>query len=88
MHVFIDKNASKSEPLCGKSVHSNGTKFFAPKSLSNGLYIEVHAGTEQLLNNTYKLLERFGVSKERLRIKEDMKALLMAPATPAVIEVE
>jgi hypothetical protein len=54
-------------------LHSNGTKFFAPKSLSNGLYIEVHAGTEQVLNNTYKLLERFGVSRNIFRIEEDMK---------------
>ena len=54
-------------------LHSNGTKFFAPKSLSNGLYIEVHAGTEQMLNNTYKLLERFEVSRDKLSIKEDMK---------------
>ena len=53
--------------------HANGTKFFAPKYLSNGLCIEVHAGTEQMLNNTYKLLERFGVSRDRLRIIEDMK---------------
>jgi hypothetical protein len=54
-------------------VHAHGKQFFAPKSLSNGLYIEVHAGTEQLLNTTYKLLKRCGVSRERLRIKEDMK---------------
>ena len=53
--------------------HSIGKKFFAPKSLSNGLYIEVHAGTEQLLNNTYKLLEICGVSREKLRVKEDIK---------------
>jgi hypothetical protein len=26
-----------------------------------------------MLNNTYKLLERFGVSRDRLSIEEDMK---------------
>jgi hypothetical protein len=64
---------SKRYLINDNPLHSNGTKFFAPKSLSNGLYIEVHAGTEQMLNNTYKLLERFGVSRDRLSIEEDMK---------------
>jgi len=47
---------SKRYLINNNPVHSNGTKFFAPKPLSNGLYIEAHAGTEQLLSNTYKLL--------------------------------
>jgi hypothetical protein len=63
---------SKRYLINDNPVHSNGTSFFASKLLSNGLYIEVHAGTEQLLNNTYKLLERFGVSKDRLRIEENI----------------
>jgi len=64
---------SKRYLINNNPVHSNGTKFFAPKPLSNGLYIEAHAGTEQLLSNTYKLLERFGVSRDIFRIEEDMK---------------
>jgi hypothetical protein len=64
---------SKRYLINDNPAHSSGTNFFAPKHLSNGLYIEVHAGTEQLLNNTYKLLERFGVSRDRLRIDEDIK---------------
>jgi hypothetical protein len=55
-----------------KAFHPNGKQFFAPKLLPNGRYIEVHAGTEQLLNTTYKLLERCGVSRDILRIEEDM----------------
>jgi len=64
---------SKRYLVNNNPLHANGKEFFAPKPLSNGLYIEVHAGTEQLLNNTYRLLEKFGVSRDRLSIEEDMK---------------
>jgi hypothetical protein len=64
---------SKRYLLNDTPVHPHGKPFFAPKTLSNGRYIEVHAGTEQLLHTTYKLLERCGVPRERLRIEEDMK---------------
>jgi len=73
-HDFpIQFPGSKRYLVNNNPLHANGKEFFAPKPLSNGLYIEVHAGTEQLLNNTYRLLEKFGVSRDRLSIEEDMK---------------
>jgi hypothetical protein len=51
-------------------LHIDGHEFTAPKLLSNGLYIEVHAGTPELINQTCKMLEYFRIAKETLKIEE------------------
>lgn len=50
--------------------HVDGHEFTSPKRLSNGLYIEVHAGTPEIINKTHKLLEYFRIPKETLGIEE------------------
>jgi len=51
-------------------VHVDGHEFNTSKSLSNDLYIEVHAGTPQLIYQAYKILEYFQIPKETLKIEE------------------
>src|SRR5262249_27162448 len=50
------------------SRYIDGHEFLAPKRLPNGLYIEVHAGTSQLIDQTGKMLEYFQIPKETLKI--------------------
>ena len=50
--------------------HIDGHEFNSPKHLSNGLYIEVHAGTAELINQTGNILEYFRIPKETLKIEE------------------
>jgi hypothetical protein len=49
--------------------HENGHDFFAPKQLSNGIYLEAHAGAESLISNSHKLLKRFNISENVLRVE-------------------
>jgi predicted type IV restriction endonuclease len=49
--------------------HAYGHGFRAPKKLSNGLYIETHYSTEQCINNARRLLERFGYSRDLLKLE-------------------
>jgi predicted type IV restriction endonuclease len=49
--------------------HKYGDSFKAPKKLSNGLWIEVHYSTAGCINNARRLLEKFGYSKDLLKIK-------------------
>lgn len=49
--------------------HKYGEDFRAPKKLSNGLWIETHSSTASTINYTKRLLEKFGVSPDILRIE-------------------
>lgn len=49
-------------------IHQNHKKFFAPRKLSNGLYIETHASKNQLINLSKKLLGQYNYSEEILEI--------------------
>lgn len=49
--------------------HRYGDNFRAPKMLSNGTYIEVHYSTAGCISNARKLLEKFGYSKNMLRVE-------------------
>lgn len=48
--------------------HKYGNNFISPKQLSNGLYIETNYSTANCINLSKKLLEKFGISSNYLRI--------------------
>ena len=49
--------------------HRNGGDFFAPRSLSNGLYIETSYNTRDCITNARKLLERCGYRGDMLEVQ-------------------
>ncbi|MBU2436521.1 MAG: hypothetical protein KKE55_02345 [Candidatus Omnitrophica bacterium] len=49
--------------------HKYGDDFRAPKKLSNELWIETHNSTAGCINDTKRLLEKFGVSSDILTIE-------------------
>lgn len=49
--------------------HKYGNDFFAPKKLSNGLWIETHYNTAACISRAKRLLERFGFSPDTLIIE-------------------
>lgn len=49
--------------------HKDGSNFYAPKKLSNGLWIEVQRHTPTIINHAKRLLEKFGVSPDILIIE-------------------
>jgi hypothetical protein len=60
---------SKRFVINNEPYHENGHEFFAPKQLTNGLYLEAHAGAENLISNSRKLLKKFQVDENVLRIE-------------------
>ena len=60
---------SKRFLINSEPYHENGHEFFSPKQLSNGRYLEAHAGAESLINNAHKLLKRFNISKNVLKVE-------------------
>ncbi len=48
--------------------HQNGNDFFAPKKLSNGLFIETHCSAVAALSNSKKLLKFCGYEAEMLKL--------------------
>jgi hypothetical protein len=66
----IDITRGKRYLIHKEPIHSDGVKFFAPKELSNGLFIEVHLSTDNTINHAKSLLEKYGYDKEILKIYE------------------
>jgi len=60
---------SKRFVINNEPYHENGHEFFSPKQLTNGLYLEAHAGAENLISNSRKLLKKFQVDENVLRIE-------------------
>lgn len=58
------RNLINNEPK-----HKYGDAFRAPKKLSNGLWIETHYSTASCINYAKRLLEKFGVSSDILKIE-------------------
>lgn len=60
---------SKRNLINKEPKHKYGDDFRAPKKLSNGLWIETHYSTAGCINNAKRLLEKFGVSSDKLMIE-------------------
>ncbi|MBC7287240.1 MAG: type I restriction enzyme HsdR N-terminal domain-containing protein [Armatimonadetes bacterium] len=50
-------------------VHPHGRRFFLPKELSNGLFIETHYSASNAVEYSYRLWEHFGLSRDVLKIE-------------------
>lgn len=49
--------------------HSTGTKFFTPKLIHNGLWLETNCNSESCILYSKRLLEKYGYSHETLKLE-------------------
>lgn len=49
-------------------IHRNGKKFFSPKKLSSGLYLETGYSAEMCIEMARRLLEKYGYDREVLKL--------------------